>query len=78
MGSWENYARLVGQQNNDINPKFPGRHIQLKNDHQVKETCAITSTQVTCVTHHISVLVIQQCQVHYIFVFYVFHCNLKE
>ena len=47
-------------------------------DHRVKETCAIMSTQVTCETDHISLLVIQKCQMHQIFVFHVFHCNLKE
>ena len=34
--------------------------------------------QVTCETHHISLLVIQQCQMHETFAFYVFDCNLKE
>ena len=46
-------------------------------DHQVKETFAVISTQVTCETEHISLLTIPRCQVHS-FVFYVFHCNLKE
>ena len=47
-------------------------------DHQVKETCAIVSTQITCEKDHTSLLVIQHCQVRSIFVFYVFHYNLKE
>ena len=47
-------------------------------DHRVKETCAIMSTQVTCETDNISLHVIQQFQIHQIFVFHVFHCNLKE
>ena len=47
-------------------------------DHRVKETCAIMSTQVTCETDHISLHVIQQFQIHQMFVFHVFHCNLKE
>ena len=36
------------------------------------------STQVTYETDHISCAVIQRCQVHQIFVFCVFYCNLKE
>ena len=36
------------------------------------------STQVAYETDHSSLLVIQHCQVHCIFVFYVFHCNLKS
>ena len=47
-------------------------------DHRVKETCATMSTKVACETDHISLLVIQQCQMKQNFVFYVFHCNLKE
>ena len=33
-------------------------------DHRAKESYAIMSTQATCETDHISLLVIQQCQVH--------------
>ena len=33
-------------------------------DHRVKEAHTIMSTKVTCETDHISLLVIQQCQVH--------------
>ena len=36
------------------------------------------STQVTYETDYISLLVRQQCQMHYIFAFYVFHQNIKE
>ena len=36
------------------------------------------STQVTYETQHISLLVTQQCQMLYIFYFYVFYCNLKK
>ena len=36
------------------------------------------STQGTCEIDEISLLVIQKRQVHLIFVFYVFHCNMKE
>ena len=31
-------------------------------EYRVKETCATVSTKVTCETDHISLLVIQQCQ----------------
>ena len=38
-------------------------------DELAKETWAIMSTQVTCETDHISLIVIQKCQVHYFFCF---------
>ena len=72
-GSWQDNVWSVGQQNNN-NPKFQGRHILQESI----ETYAIMSTQVTYETQHISLLVTQQCQMLYIFYFYVFYCNLKK
>ena len=39
---------------------------------------AIMSIQVTYETNHMSLVVIQQYQMHKSFLFYVFYCNLKE
>ena len=58
MGSQENYFWLVVQQN--MNNKVSGSASTSKKkknaDHQVKETCAIMSIQVTYETNHISLL----------------------
>ena len=68
MGSRENYDWSVDQQNNN-NPKF-GKSKNKNIDHQVKETCAIMSTQVASTSLYF------KCTKFLLF--YVYHCNLKE
>ena len=47
-------------------------------DHRVKETCVISCQHKLHMKLTMSLFsVIQQCQVHEVFVFYVFYCNLK-
>ena len=66
IGSGQNYVCSIGQCQNNNNKilSFWVGTSKNNNGHQVKETCAIMSTQVTCETEHISLLVIQKCQVH--------------
>ena len=41
MGSWENYLRSIGQQNNYNNPSLRAGKVKTKNiDRGGKETCA--------------------------------------
>ena len=64
MGSRENCFGSVGRQNINNNHK--------NIDHRVTETCSIISTQVTYEIDHISLLQVQQYQVHQIFVFFMY------
>ena len=47
-------------------------------DHRVKETCAICQHKLHMKPTTSLCPVIQQCQVHQNFAFYVFYCSLKE
>ena len=68
--SWENYIGSVGQPNNNNPISFRVGTSKNKNiHHRFKETCAQVTYKPTAS---------QQCQVHQIFVFYVFSCDLKD
>ena len=77
-GSWRIISgQLVGKI--IMIPSFRVDTSKNKNiDHQVKETCADVSTQVTYETNYISLLHDSIMSSALNFVSYVFYCNLKE